>query len=130
MKRLLLILTLVFSGALAAKSEEDARYVTLQPTFVTNYGFSENGRLKYLKADVTVRVSSHDAEMALRNHFPYLRNNLVLLFSRQDEASVSSREGREVLREEALAELRAVMEAEEGETYIEDLMFSNFVVQR
>ena len=33
-------------------------------------------------------------------------------------------------REEALVELRAILEAEEGQPYIEDLMFTNFVVQR
>lgn len=108
----------------------DVRYVTLQPTFVTNYGVSETGRLKYLKADVTCRVATRDAEMALRYHLPALRNELVLLFSRQEESTLTTSEGRERLRHEALDELRDVMKREEGHTYIDDLVFDNFVVQR
>lgn len=108
----------------------DVRYVTLQPTFVTNYGFSETGRLKYLKADVTCRVATRDAEMAVRYHLPALRNELVLLFSRQDESGLTTSEGREQLRQDALTELRSVMKREEGQTYIDDLVFENFVVQR
>ena len=101
----------------------------LKPTFVTNYGIAEYGRLKYLKADVSVKLSSSDAEVAVRYHLPALRNILVLLFSAQDEGTVSSSEGREHLREQALLELQKVLEQEEGDTYIEDILFTNFILQ-
>ncbi len=114
----------------AAKSAAEVRYVELQPTFVTNFGYSDSGRLKYLKADVTLRVSTQEAEMSLRYHLPYLRNNLLLLFARQEESGVASSEGRDALRKAALEDLRAFMKQEEGDPMIEDLMFSNFVVQR
>ena len=106
------------------------RYVELKPTFVTNFGISNTGYMRYVKADVTVRVANKDAEYAARYHLPALRNRLVLLLSRQDEATVVSSAGRETLKAEALAELREVLEAEEGQPHIEDLMFTNFVVQR
>ncbi len=106
------------------------RYVELKPTFVTNYGISDNGRLRYIKADVTVRVSNKDAEYAARYHLPALRNTLVMLLSRQDESTVSSASGRETIKAEALAEVREILQAEEGDPFIEDLMFTNFVVQR
>lgn len=106
------------------------RYVELKPTFVTNFGVSDTGHMQYVKADVTVRVSNKDAEYAARYHLPALRNSLVLLLSRQDEATMASTAGRETLKAEALAELREVLAAEEGQPHIEDLMFTNFVVQR
>ena len=106
------------------------RYVELKPTFVTNYGISDNGKLRYIKADVTVRVSNKEAEYATRYHLPALRNSLVMLLSRQDESTVSSASGRETIKAEALAEVREVLVAEEGDPFIEDLMFTNFVVQR
>lgn len=106
------------------------RYVELKPTFVTNYGVSDSGRLRYIKADVTVRVSNKDAEYAARYHLAALRNSLVLLLSRQDESTVSSSSGRETIKAEALQELRDILAREEGQTHIEDLMFTNFVVQR
>ena len=106
------------------------RYVELKPTFIANFGVSENGHMRYLKADVTVRVSNKDAEYAARYHLPALRNSLVMLLSRQDESTVSSAAGRETIKAEALSELRDILQIEEGEPHIEDLLFTNFVVQR
>ena len=106
------------------------RYVELKPSFVTNFGVSDSGRLRYIKADVTVRVSNKDAEYAARYHLPALRNSLVMLLSRQDESTVSSSSGRETIKVEALQELREILEREEGAGHIDDLMFTNFVVQR
>ena len=122
------------AGSANAESEEGgtaggAKYVTLQPAFVTNYGITKTGRMMYLKADVTLKVSNPDAEAAVKYHNAMLRNALVLLFSRQDDAVVSSSDGREQLRQQALAELRALMNAEESKDEIDDLVFSNFVVQ-
>lgn len=108
----------------------EVRYVDLQPAFITNVGVSDNGSLMYVKTDISVRVSSQPAEMATRYHLPALRNALVLLLSRQDEATVSTGRGREMIRAEALSELRTILEIEEGEPYLDDLMFTNFIVQR
>ena len=118
-----------FVGA-AAEEAAEVRYVPLQPAFVTNFGLSDDGNLSFVKADVSIRVSSQAAEMAARYHLPALRNAMVLLLSRQDEAAVSSGSGREAIRAEALAELRSILETEEGNPYVEDVMFTNFIVQR
>jgi flagellar FliL protein len=127
---LALFLGLVASFA-AAEAEESGgvKYVTLQPAFVTNFGVTKTGRLTYLKADVTLKVANAEGEAALKYHTPALRNALVLLFSRQEDAAVSSSDGREQIRQQALAELRDIMQTESGEPVIEDLVFSNFVVQ-
>jgi flagellar FliL protein len=113
-----------------AQPEREVRYVELQPAFVTNYGFADAGRLKYVKTNIAVRVSSQKAEMATRYHLPALRNALILLLSKQDEAAVSSGSGREILRAQALNELNGILEYEEGAPMIDDLLFTNFVVQR
>jgi flagellar FliL protein len=124
----------VCATSASAESEDTGaaggvKYVTLQPAFVTNYGITNTGRMMYLKADVTLKVSNPDAEAALKYHNAQLRNALVLLFSRQDDAVVSSSDGREQLRQQALTELRAIMDAEQTHDAIDDLVFSNFVVQ-
>ncbi|NJN51260.1 MAG: hypothetical protein HC809_05255 [Gammaproteobacteria bacterium] len=77
-----------------------------------------------------MRVATQEAEMSLKYHLPYLRNNLVMIFSRQEESTVSTAEGRDELRLIALEDLRELMTQEEGKPLIEDLMFNNFVVQR
>lgn len=108
----------------------DVHYVPLQPSFVTNFGEGTDHRLHYVKADVSLRVHGQDAADAARYHLPALRNALVLLFARQDEASMSTGSGRETLRAEALAEIRGILEAEEGQAYVDDVLFTNFLVQR
>lgn len=108
----------------------EVRYVPLQPSFVANFGDAGDGRLSYIKADVSLRVSGQEGVTVARYHLPALRNALVLLFSSQDHASMASGDGRESLRAEALARIRAILEAEEGEPYVEDVLFTNFFVQR
>jgi len=106
------------------------RYVQMEPGFVTNFGNGGDGRLGFIKADVSLQVASREAEVAVRYHHPALRNSLVLLLSRQDEATLASSSGRETLRQTALAELQDILQAEEGSPYIEDLLFTDFIVQR
>jgi len=130
MSVMVLVSLLPAFGGAAAEEAAEVRYVPLQPAFVTNFGLSDDGNLSFVKADVSIRVSSQDAEMAARYHLPALRNALVLLLSRQDQAAVSSGSGREAIRAEALAELRSILETEEGNPYVEDVMFTNFIVQR
>jgi flagellar FliL protein len=59
---------------------------------------------------------------------PLIRNNLLLLMSNRNYQSLMSREGKDKLREEALAEIRAVQKKQGGED-IDDVLFTSFVVQ-
>ena len=121
---------LAVAPALAEDAAEDLRYVELQPAFVTNFGVSNNGHLMYVKAVVSVRVAGPTAEAETKYHLPALRNEIVLLLSRQDETAMTTSEGREQLRKQALADLRAVLERETGDPQLKDLLFTNFLVQR
>ncbi|MCV6615682.1 MAG: flagellar basal body-associated FliL family protein [Cellvibrionaceae bacterium] len=104
-------------------------YVPLQPAFVLNYG--GRGRLKYLRAELSVRVDSIHVANSIRHHLPYIRNNLVMLFSRQTEETVNSLDGRESLRKKALAEIKNILRQEEkNDKGVEDLFFTTFVVQK
>lgn len=115
-------------GEEAAMPMKTAVYVPLQPPFVVNYG--GKGRLKYLRAELSVRVVDPQLANAIRHHLPYIRNELVLLFSRQTEEVVNSTQGREDLRKKALEAVQAVVLAEDELEGVEDLFFTNFVVQR
>lgn len=106
-----------------------AQYVHLQPAFVLNYGKNTMGRLKYIRTDVALRVIGAEAAGKVNHHQAYIRNQLVLLLSQQDEDTVNSAQGREHLRQVALDEIKALMTELEGKPYIEDLYFQNFVAQ-
>lgn len=142
---LLLLLTISWSQGGFAQEEaasEDGQegaaaavrpiYLPLKPPFVVNYG--GKGRLKYLKAELSVRVKNSSAANAVRHHMPLIRNNLVLLFSSQNDADIDTQEGKELLRLDALEEIRGIIRAEdgakEGETGVIDLYFNNFVIQK
>lgn len=105
-------------------------YLPLKPTFVVNYGAA--GRLRYLKMDVSVRLSTAVAANALRNHMPYVRNNLILLFASQTNATVGSQDGKEAIRRDALEEIRTILEREERvpREHVLEVFFNNFIVQK
>jgi flagellar FliL protein len=105
-----------------------AIYIPIKPAFVVNYGGT--GRLKYLKAELSVRVASAFEGNAIRHHMPYIRNNIILLFSRQSDENLNNQEGKEILRQEALGEINKILIEQEGESGVLDLYFNQLVVQR
>ncbi|MFY0639658.1 MAG: flagellar basal body-associated protein FliL [Bermanella sp.] len=105
------------------------QYVHLQPAFVLNYDDNTTGRLKYIRTDVALRVMGAEAAGKVNHHQAYIRNQLVLLLSQQNEATINDPTAREKLRQVALDELRALLTELEGKPYIEDLYFQNFVAQ-
>jgi len=118
--------------SIQAQEEEGAgqtvnMYVDLKPAFVVNYGGV--GKLRYLKTSITLRIDGR-GQSSLRKHMPYIRHTLVMLLTRASDEDMTSMEGKEMLRQSALAAVQEVLVAEEGEHFITDLLFSAFIVQR
>lgn len=104
-------------------------YIELRPAFVVNYG--GGGKMKYLKADISLRVDDPKAVEAVNHHMPLIRNALVLLFSRQTEEAVASVEGKEAMRQESLTEINRLLAEEAGEgVAVKEVLFNNLVTQR
>ena len=135
----LLIAILVVCCAFSVMAEEEAEpaedqgqaiYLPLKPAFVVNYGGA--GRLRYIKTEMSARLSTPEAANALRHHMPFVRNNLVMLFSAQTNETISSQDGKETLRKAALDEIRNILVRQEGlepETVV-DVYFNTFLVQK
>ena len=121
--------------AQASEDKEDAEkaaapvvaYVTLVPALVGNFG--EGPKLKFYKADLSLRVSGADIEAKIKHHEPLIRNQLVMLFSQQTEEAMAAPGSREILRAEALKQVQDVMTQEEGKPLVEDLLFNNLIIQ-
>lgn len=111
----------------AAGDNGPTTYINLQPAFVANYG--GKGRLRFLRAEVSLRVEQ-GGEQAVMHHMPYIRHKLIMILSRQTDETVTTMEGKEMLRQEALEAVRSVLMAEEGEHALRDLLFSSFIIQR
>lgn len=129
-------LALALNVLASAKKEEapkaTSEYITLTPAVVANYGSgSGSGGMRYLKADVVLRVAGGpEVQAAVIHHLPYVRHVLVMLLSDQTDESLATMEGKEKLRQEALAAVQKIVEEEEGKPLVGDLLFNSFVVQR
>lgn len=104
-------------------------YVEMQPPFVTSIG-EATGRLSYVKAEVTLRVTSAEAETAVNNHKPRLRHEMVMMLGNQNREELSTPQGQEALRAKALERFNQVLEEEQTGAQIKDVLFTSFVVQR
>lgn len=103
-------------------------YIPIKPALVVNYG--GEGKLKYIKVEISLRVKDTAASNAVRHHLPLIRDYLVSLFSRQNDENVDTIEGKERLRTTALEGVRTLLLEEDGEEGVLDLFFVHFVVQR
>ncbi|MEP6547074.1 MAG: flagellar basal body-associated FliL family protein [Gammaproteobacteria bacterium] len=118
--------------AVAGHAEEGGRgksaavYYAIDPPLVVN--FEDGSAVRFLQ--ITMEVMAHDPKAieSVQKNIPLIRNNLLLVMSNRNSQSLMSREGKEKLRADALAELRAVQKKEGGPD-VDDLLFTSFVVQ-
>jgi flagellar FliL protein len=129
--RLILMLSgILMSGAAAASDGDVTQYVNISTGMVLNYGEPSLNRLKYIKIALNARVANAEAAEIIEYHMPAIKDRLVTIFTSQDEETIRSPDGKEQIRQSALAELQKLIEEEHGEPVIDDLLFGRFVVQR
>ncbi len=90
--------------------------------------FEDGSAVRFLQITMEAMSKDQKAIDSVQKNVPLIRNNLLLIMSNRDYQSLMSREGKEKLRQEALAEVRAVQK-KDGSPPIEDLLFTSFVVQ-
>jgi flagellar FliL protein len=103
-------------------------YIALDPPFVVN--FEAEQLVRFLQ--VTVQVMSRDPETVelVKANDPVVRNDLLLLLGGQHYDTISSREGKEKLRQQALDAVRRVVTSAGGKAdKVEAVYFTSFVMQ-
>jgi flagellar FliL protein len=103
-------------------------FYKFDPAFVVNFG--GEGSARYLQ--VTVEAMSRDAAILdeLKTDEPAVRNDLVMLFSSQDNSTLMSADGKEKLRAATLDAIRKVLNSEGAKgNKIEAVYFTSFVIQ-
>lgn len=101
-------------------------YWAVDPAFVVNYQDSQV--LRFLQVGVQVMAYDQETVDLLKANDPLIRNALLMLFSDQSYEALVSRDGKEKLRELALAELRRIV-SEHGGNGPEAVYFTSFVMQ-
>ncbi|WP_158643541.1 flagellar basal body-associated FliL family protein [Ketobacter alkanivorans] len=127
---LLLAFTLLAANVQAEEEgegapKEEVIYVELTPAFVTNY---QSRKMGYLKADVTLKVKGGQTAEAVDRHQQAIRHHLVMLFSAQTEEGLSSMEGKQLLKENALTEVVNALQNEGEPADVQDILFTSFIV--
>jgi len=111
----------------SANVKKEAIFEPLTPPFVVNYNV--NGRQRYMQVSITLLARDHADLEALKVHMPVIRNNLVMMFSGQPFDTIATPVGMEMLRQKAAAVVQEVGQKELGKSVIEQLLFTNYVLQ-
>lgn len=109
----LLLSTVALGSGKSNEPVEGINYIPLQPALIVNYGGP--GRVRYLKAELSLRAENAADAKLLLHHLPLVRDRLIRILGAQSEEMLVSAQGKEQLRALALAEInRAVHLAEYG----------------
>ncbi len=104
-----------------------AIYFPIKPSFIVN--FQSRGRQRYLQTDVILMTRDPAMFTGLQEHLPLIKNRLVMLFGGEVYEELQTDEGRELLRQKALEAVKEITEQELGKSDIEQILFTNFVMQ-
>lgn len=127
---LALIALLALAPAALAAAEEQAppgeiAYHALKPSIVSNL----TGGPRYIRCDIQLMTRQADAMPKLELHEAALRHAILMLIAGQDGQRLKTREGKEDLRQQALASVQAQLQDLAGATIVEDLYFTNYYVK-
>jgi flagellar FliL protein len=114
-------------GAPAGAKPGQVQYVALDPAFVVNLADDSEGR--YLQVEVKLMSKDPAATELIEQHGPLIRNRLLLLFGQKKAEELRTRENKEKLQADALAEVRKVFSAEAGRGVVDAVYFTSFVMQ-
>lgn len=109
------------------EDRKPAEYLPMKPPFVANYNV--DGRQRYLQIELTLVTRESSQFDAIEEHMPMIRNNVVTILSEQTFDDLRSMEGKDTLRETILESIQNKMEEETGETALEEVLFTSFVMQ-
>ncbi len=106
---------------------DPAIYYPLKPPIIVTYDV--RGRQRYAQVELTLLIREDGVVAAIESHMPMIRNALVMIISGQTYEEAQTAEGKELLRQASLKELQRLMEKEIGKPGIEQVLYSNFVMQ-
>ncbi|HXY97908.1 MAG TPA: flagellar basal body-associated FliL family protein [Steroidobacteraceae bacterium] len=103
-------------------------FLALDPPFVVN--FDAEQAVRFLQIAVQLETRDPATVELLKTNDPVVRNDLLLLFANQKYTQLSTREGKEALRTQALESVRKVLGQAGGHPErLEAVYFTSFVMQ-
>lgn len=115
------------SGDAGASATGPAIYLELDPAFVVDFIVASKQR--YLQLNLTVKSRDQVQIDAIKVHMPLIRNSLVLLFANQNFDELQTLEGKMALKAASIDSINGILTQETGSGGVEDVLFTNFVMQ-
>ncbi|MEH6625196.1 MAG: flagellar basal body-associated FliL family protein [Motiliproteus sp.] len=114
--------------------KKEAIYVKIRtsggkPYFVVNFTTEKFGSQRFLQVFIEARTRDSSVRDALTKHMPLVVHSLTSLFAVQTLSDMQTAEGKERLRLQATEKVKEIMQTEIGEPGIEEVFFTNFVMQ-
>lgn len=130
MKFLSLIVLLVISNVTFASGGgggSSSPFIPLNPPIIVN--IMDGQHIRHMQVIIEIKLTDPSKSTKLDLHKGPIRHELILLLSSQDASTISTAQGKEQLRKDALAAIQKVMQDLEGEPIIDALYFTNFIIQ-
>lgn len=126
-----LVLSLFTNFGYAEDDKEDKKtrgvYFRIEPDVVVNYG--ETGPLRFIRTNISLGIDNPQSVVKIRQHKAYIRHNIIMFLSAQSPDVIRDPNSREALRTQLLSNIKELMQMLEGEPYVTQLYFTNFIVQ-
>ncbi len=123
-------LLLLFGLVLAAqakdeKAERDIGYYALKPSIVSNL----SGGPKYIRCDIQLMTEDAASLPLIELHSPAVRHSILMLIAAEDGKQLKTRDGKEKLRQAALASVQQQLTELTGDSLVADLYFTAYYVK-
>lgn len=112
----------------AGPASGPALYTSLHPPLVVNFKDSL-GDPHFMQITMEVMARKQTTINSVREHTPVIRNSLILLYSGVIYEEITTREGKEQMLADGLAEIQKVMTEQIGEPGVEAVYFTALVIQ-
>jgi flagellar FliL protein len=116
------------TGVAAASTSQPALYLSLHPPLVVNLT-DAFGAAHFMQVTLEVMARKQDVINAAGDHAPVIRNSLILLYGSEKYEDVVTREGKEKMLADGLAEIRKVMKEQSGLSGVEAVYFTSLIIQ-
>lgn len=114
---------------LATPLVEPASYVNIPQPFLYTVSSSGSDRDRLVQIKVQLMVRGQSNENLARHHSPLIESTLLSTFSSATQEQLRSPQGRIELRDQATADIKATLAKVVGEPVIEQVLFTDFVIQ-
>jgi flagellar FliL protein len=108
-------------------NKEPPVYYSFDPDFVI--AFEKPKTARFLKVSMDLMTRDEDVIETIKLHRPAIRDSVLMLLSGKSEDDLMSRDGKEQLRAEVLAEVQGVLTKATGKSGVEAVYFTSFVMQ-